>query len=161
MQYVIVYPYIKYDFEEMSPKNQDVMVVEKLKPAHLKGLLNLIGGKIEEGETPEETALRELKEETDVTGYDPVYLGEITGSWGSVHCIKVRVVSLDCFPPDEEIEKPYWTKWRYIKDDPRLIPNLRLIIPLMMTDTAGWKIEDENNRGDVVTMGLTLQTHRS
>ncbi len=40
-----------------------------------KGFWTVPGGFIEPGETPEEAALRELHEETGITGYDPVLLG--------------------------------------------------------------------------------------
>ena len=47
----------------------DVLLVLKDKPEWQKGKLNLPGGKVEEGETPEEAATRELKEES---GYSPI-----------------------------------------------------------------------------------------
>jgi 8-oxo-dGTP diphosphatase len=44
-----------------------VALIRKNKPEWQKGKLNAIGGKIEEGETPEEAMIREFKEETSVT----------------------------------------------------------------------------------------------
>lgn len=47
--------------------NQSVLLVKKNKPEFQKGLLNGIGGKIEEGETPLEAMKREFREETGIS----------------------------------------------------------------------------------------------
>jgi len=41
----------------------NVVVIEKLKPAYQKGKINGVGGKIEPGETPENAIIREFNEE--------------------------------------------------------------------------------------------------
>jgi 8-oxo-dGTP diphosphatase len=46
---------------------ENVVLIEKQKPDWQKGRLNGIGGKIEEGETPEEAMIREFREETGAT----------------------------------------------------------------------------------------------
>jgi len=51
-----------------SPDFAHVMVLNKLHgPAFLHGKLNFPGGHIEEGETPEQAASRECKEEADIS----------------------------------------------------------------------------------------------
>lgn len=43
-----------------------ILLIEKTKPAWQKGLLNGIGGKIENGELPMEAMVREFREETGI-----------------------------------------------------------------------------------------------
>lgn len=53
-----------------SPEFELVWLITKQKPEWQKGCLNGIGGKIEEGETPSYSAVRELKEESGITVYE-------------------------------------------------------------------------------------------
>lgn len=48
-------------------KKTVVLLVEKKRPEWQKGLLNGVGGSIEEGETPEQTMHREAREEVGLT----------------------------------------------------------------------------------------------
>lgn len=50
-----------------SPGHKKVVLIQKKKPAWQEGLLNGVGGKIENGETPEMAMAREFKEETGVS----------------------------------------------------------------------------------------------
>ena len=64
------------------PLTDWVLIVKKDRPEWQKGRYNLPGGKIEEGEFPEEAAIRELEEEAGLKPImAPVLMGEITGSW--------------------------------------------------------------------------------
>lgn len=63
-----------------EPKLDSVWLIEKQKPEWQKGCLNGIGGKIEDGETPMECAIRELKEEAGVTIQVLVELGLMKGT---------------------------------------------------------------------------------
>lgn len=56
MRYVLVLP--------VERKTGRLVMVEKTKPAWQAGRLNYPGGKLEEGETPRQAAVRELQEET-------------------------------------------------------------------------------------------------
>lgn len=47
-----------------SPNGRAVALIRKERPDWMKGKLNAIGGKIEEGESPYEAMVREFKEET-------------------------------------------------------------------------------------------------
>lgn len=49
-----------------SPDRQSVLLINKTKPAWMKGLLNGIGGKIENGETGAEAMRREAHEEANL-----------------------------------------------------------------------------------------------
>lgn len=122
----------------------DTLLVLKDKPAWQKGLLNLPGGKVEEGETPEQAAVREIIEES---GYEPIFpareLGFMQDGSNVIHC--TRVIITDHTPPrphEGETQQILWMKWWDAVRDPRLIPNLRVIIPLLRTGVEGWIIGD-------------------
>lgn len=60
-----------------SPDFENVVLIEKNKPAWQKGKYNGIGGKIEEGETPGEAMRREFEEEAGLSIDDWLYLCKI------------------------------------------------------------------------------------
>lgn len=70
-------------------------------------------------------------------------LGKITGSWGNVYCVRVPVFDTKISPGPNETEVVSWVDWREIRQHPLLIPNLRLVIPLMMMNVMDWEIVDE------------------
>jgi len=132
-----------------------ILLIEKLKPDWQKGRFNLPGGKIEEGETPEEAAIRELKEETDL---------DALCDWdliGDVHCFgvmlddavdgsKIHCVKVDVSYRQEVIsktdERVAWYSWDDVKNHARLIPNLQIIIPLMRMNVDSFTIIDNHQR---------------
>ena len=121
------------------------LLVLKNAPAWQVGKLNLPGGKIEEGESPLQAAIRELKEET---GYDPLQQPELMG-WiednnSIIYCLDVRISSLagPPTPREEETEIVDWYRIEDLMQDSRLIPNLRVIIPLIFCGTPDWVITD-------------------
>lgn len=143
---VIVYPFPVDSFSLKLP-----MVLKK-KPDYLVGYLNLPGGKLNPGEDPIAGAIRELKEETgldDIESYDGMcyypceYMGIIEGIKCIIHCIKVPVCSRqELNPGQDETEKIEWYDFPELLKLPNLIPNLRLIIPLIYKNIKGWKIKD-------------------
>lgn len=119
----------------------DVLLIEKLKPEWQKGKFNLPGGKIEPNESIHEAAQRELQEETGIyCGLNDIeLLGRIYGEWGECyvcHCI----YDFEQEPEQMESEKlhtmPYWEAL----EDPRLIDNLRLVIPWCRCQLQGWSL---------------------
>ncbi len=66
-----------------------------------------------------------------------------------VNCVKVDVCHNQKLEPrPEECEKVAWYDWTTVMDDKRLMPNLRIIIPLMMADVDGWTLRGyEPTRG--------------
>jgi 8-oxo-dGTP pyrophosphatase MutT (NUDIX family) len=129
---------------------ESFIIVKKDRPKWQYNLFNLIGGSIEEGETPQQAAVRELEEET---GLKPISEPEILGTINSqlhiigpsdviVYCVKLSVSTAKIKPRSEETEVPMFVTYREIKDDPELIKNLKVIIPLMQCGLSGWKVED-------------------
>lgn len=142
--YVLVYPYA-FDADE------HVLLVRKQSPDWQKGKLNLVGGKVEEGEDPKIAAIRECREETSISldEYSVEKLGTIQGPWGRVHVFNGLADSgrIDD-PAPEDPNNPETVAWHYICDvlgKPDLIPNLNFIIPLCHLAVPGWTILDSVN----------------
>ena len=126
-----------------------LLLTLKDRPAWQAGCLNLPGGKVEEGETEIACAVRELKEET---GLDPKYapredgtpvgvtlMGAIVGDAFIVYCVSVNVRHDQPIQPREgETEVAKWYEWDEIKREQNLMPNLRVIVPLIMAGVSGW-----------------------
>jgi 8-oxo-dGTP diphosphatase len=145
--------YVLINAQKFAGNHEHILLIEKQKPEWQKGKYNLVGGKVEPGEDPVDAAQREFTEETGfkspVTSVE--FMGVVTGNWGSIYCFN-KAVS-DFIPKNEEIEKVFWTNWKKIKDDERLMPNLRVIIPLMTMGLQGWTIVDNGT-----TWGEKLHT---
>lgn len=120
----------------------------RLKDDWQKGHFNLVGGKINTGESVIDAALRELHEEAGLTSAIPgceKVMGKITGSWGTVHCVKITVPFVDPEPEsgEEKSQCVAWATWREMANSPLLIPNLRVILPLMSLGVTDWVVHDE------------------
>lgn len=140
-RYVIVYV--------ANPFREDkILLVTKDKPEWQKGKLNLLGGKVEDDEIPAEAAIRELKEESGLeTRFAPHYFGRIEGDEYIVYCYCIIVDSNELNPRPEETQEIDWYNWYDVKNYDNLIPNLKLIIPLIRCDVDNWVINqiNENN----------------
>lgn len=152
----------------------DVLLVLKDRPAWQKGRLNLIGGKVEEGEDPITAAVRELKEEAGLVPLEnqpPLYCGKI---WGPVcphkggqfiiHCIRLDVDTYDSQflkPRDGETEVVEWFGFKDAWADERLMPNLQVTVPLMHLGVTGWNITDQCSVSGVHDVVLQLPLKKS
>src|SRR5688572_2581496 len=111
---------------------EEILLVLKDRPASQAGRFNCVGGKIEEGETPLEAVIREVKEES---GYnfaaEPKLIGQMLDNKSQIFCFYGQVKGpLVPQPREGETEKVEWFNWYQIKEDPRVIPNLKVIVPL-------------------------------
>jgi 8-oxo-dGTP pyrophosphatase MutT (NUDIX family) len=133
-QYVLIYA---------PSENNTLPMVLKDRPEELKGMLNMPGGKIEEGEVVIEAARRELQEETGLTPRNiPVLMGRILGSKSEIHVIKIEVHEEPLRPREDETEVFSWHNRVSVCMHPKLMPNLRLVIPLCVSGATGWTVKD-------------------
>lgn len=145
MEYVLVYARPKFDEQSRC------LVILKNRPVYLAGKLNLPGGKIENNETPEVAGIRELKEETGLDGYNVLKCGEVKFEDNTIHCISVDVDEYDFKTPKTqpgETESCRWVLWHEIRHDHRLMPNLKLIVPMMQSRATNWTLlnrDEETN----------------
>lgn len=117
------------------------MFIKKTRPNWQAGKINIPGGKIEEGETPEQAAYRELKEESGVVGFNHLYCGKMFFEDGVIHCIRIDCDFVELKKPENETEECFWLSWDKAQLDPNLIPNLKMIVPLMAAKNIGWEIK--------------------
>lgn len=128
----------------------EVVLIERLNEPHA-GKLNLPGGKIQEGESPEVAAVRELLEETGLKAVlaDTRLLGTIEGEFGVVHVCYCPYRSTPALGPSQEAHTLSPDEGQVLTlsvsealADPLLIPNLKVIIPLCIAKASGWQIQD-------------------
>lgn len=129
-----------YSVGFMFDRNREwVALIKKARPEWQKGLLNGIGGHIENGETPLEAMVREFKEETGL-------LTELSDWELYVHIVNEEVnyqlYIFRCFYNDshlinlrnEDIQEPIYSC--SVSNLPlNIIPNLRWLIPLALDKT--------------------------
>lgn len=130
---------------------QEIALIERKKDDWQIGKLNLPGGSIEPGEAPEVAAHRELKEETGIDSslLDIKVIGLISGPGWKVHV---------CYCPYQPWKngaaqepqslcgvegKIVTMRVSELINDPRLIPNLKLIIPFCLAKVTGWEIRED------------------
>ncbi|MGM0417820.1 MAG: NUDIX hydrolase [Thermodesulfobacteriota bacterium] len=92
----------------VADENKNILLVKRSVPPKI-GMWCLPGGFMEIGETPEETALRELKEETDINGKISDLLGVLSHPsilYGSVSItgFAVEKFSGTIFPGDDAMD---------------------------------------------------------
>ncbi len=131
---------------ETPVHSEFVLLIEKNRPDWQKGRYNLPGGHIEKGETIHEAAVRELREETNLEC--PPEKAHIMGTIeGDDYIVYVCRCNFDAFHQDgtESLtdERVFWTPLHQALNDPKLIDNLRLIIPFCLAGLMGWHIVSE------------------
>jgi len=122
-------------------KNKDMVVlIEKLKPTWQQGLLNGVGGKVEDGENAQEAMAREFKEETGAYTfqYNWRLFATMTGDAWEVDCF--MIVDEDVFKKastktDEKIFKLNIND--VYKQASQTVSNLPWLIPMALDENYG------------------------
>ena len=161
-KYVLIYAYdINFNIQQQK---QYVLLVHKNRPAWQAGCYNLLGGKIEPNETPYQAAIRELKEES---GLDPVNTdslpestepaGMVINPYSLIYCFSIPVDHRQPICPRAvETESVQWHCWQEIQHSKLLMPNLRIIVPLMIANIANWYIHGKEIYPQIYDVNIRL-----
>jgi len=166
-EYVVAYAFT------VESGSRRIPMILKNKPAHLKGVLNFPGGKVEKGEDPITAAVRELKEETgldEIGVYDgmvpmaPELVGTVYGWDSIIHVVTVPVCGRqELAQLPTETEKVGWFDLTKLQCHPKLMPNLRVVIQLIQAGCKGWEVVDRKHdfRQEMHTVELYLNTAKN
>ena len=112
---------------------------------HNNGYYDIPGGKIEDGETPEETSIREFKEETGITIKKQHYIGHNTIEYPD-RIFEFKIYLVDDYSGDPlEFEENY-SMWINVDDlykEERLFPSIEVI--KYLKDGMNLKIDCDSN----------------
>ena len=119
-----------------------VVLIRKNKPAWQKGLLNGVGGKIDDYETAHDAMVREFREETGITHHHWTRVTQMNFQWKSFPTVRFAETVVHCFATrlpkgndnltqttDEQVGLFSVTDAR---NHPKIIPNLRWLIPMAL-----------------------------
>ena len=112
---------------------------------HDNGFYDIPGGKIEEGETKEETSIREFKEETGITILKQHYIGHNTIEYPE------RIFEFEIFIVDEYSGEPLeleennsmWVDIADILNEPKIFPSIEVI--RWLKNDMNVKVECDSN----------------
>ena len=121
---------------------------------HVVGFYDIPGGKIEEGETSEETSIREFKEETGMDIIKQHFIGKIYLEYPD------RFYDFDVFIVDEYQGEPQefeenssmWVDINEIQNEPRIFGCIKAI--KYLKDNLNLKIESDANDENVIIYEL-------
>lgn len=112
-----------------------VWLIRKTKPEWQKGLLNGIGGKIEDGETPFQAMCREFKEEADLDIDSWKHFANLTDTFGyDVYCFYAHSDKIGRSMTEELIGRYHLN---YVNETDLVIPNLKWLIPMALSFDNG------------------------
>jgi 8-oxo-dGTP diphosphatase len=128
-----------------------ILLIHKDRPEWQKGRINYVGGKVEVGESYQEAAFRELKEETGISVDSMSFCGLIKGCGFVVHCFSCQVDGTqEICPREGETELVEWCCIEDVVKDPKLMDNLKIIIPLIRFGISSWRLKEVTQRDWVV-----------
>ena len=102
----------------------DFVMVEQFRPGNRAVTIEFVAGLVEDGESPEETALRELEEETGHCGGEATVIGEVFPNAALQNNRLFIVLVKDCRPNGERDEDP----GEYIRPTTRSPDDINAII---------------------------------
>ncbi len=123
-------------------REEAVLLMVKARPEWQRGRMNGVGGEIKSGETPRQAMVREFREETSVeTDEDKwTYFACIEANDHTVHCfaaVNVARMGEGCVKNQDKTEPLIWVYYALLQSCQFLIPNLKYLIPLAVTQTIG------------------------
>lgn len=156
VEYVLVYA-------DMVPARggSSVLIIERAKKDWQFGRMNLLGGHVEEGETPVAAGIRELLEESGIHASTPDChaVGVMEGDGWRVHVVRCpwheKYGGVFQLPTDSAEGPITRVPVNVVTSLPKLIPNLRLIIPLVDAGVTGWTLKPTSD--DELGWSITLE----
>lgn len=123
----------------ISEDESKVLLIRKNKPEWMRGFLNGLGGKIEEGETPLQAMCREFQEEAGLLTTYWTLLGRFSDDDTFEVYFFYKKMNIDRYvqKTDEEIGR-FFVSDLY---DMEVVTNLRWLIPLCLDDCVNKPIE--------------------
>lgn len=146
-----------------TTKKTRLVLIQRTKDDWQKGFVNLPGGHVEEGESPVDAACREVEEETGLICIPQMSfkVGEIIVHDALIHVVVCKYPSL---VKGKGLQKPVTKapeegniiqlRWDEIKNRKELMPQLRIIMPLCMTETVGWTLHLDHATDDEFRLEL-------
>ncbi|BBI30768.1 7,8-dihydro-8-oxoguanine triphosphatase [Cohnella abietis] len=106
------------------------------------GRWNGVGGKIEDKETPIESVIRETKEETGISIFEPRYSGQVTwisnGQKTGMYCYIAEVNNEFIYNTPVEVQEGIlsWKKleWVFHPKNKGVLPHLKEFLPIMFSN---------------------------
>ncbi|MNW41178.1 8-oxo-dGTP diphosphatase [compost metagenome] len=111
------------------------------------GRWNGVGGKIEVGETPLESVIRETNEETGILLTNPKYTGQVTwfknGEKTGMHCFIADVNDNYDYATPIEVKEGIlsWksSDWIFHSRNKGVLPHLQAFLPIMLEDSKTYE----------------------
>lgn len=109
-----------------------VVLIQKNKPAWQKGLLNGVGGKIEENELAHEAMVREFREETGITHHHWTRVTQMNFNGAEVIVFATRLPKGHNNLTQMTEEQVGLYSIIDVRNHPKVIPNLRWLVPMAL-----------------------------
>lgn len=98
-----------------------------------KNRWNGVGGKIEQGESPEQAAVREVKEETGMQVQNMTYRGIVTwNGLGGMYVFLIDDVRGELRESEEG--RLEWKRLDWVWQSPQVVSNIRYFLPVMLEE---------------------------
>jgi 8-oxo-dGTP diphosphatase len=129
-------------------QNDEMLLLYRLKNPNIHKW-NGVGGKIEEGETPRESVIREVKEETGLTIEHPIYKGIV--SWNNIAGMYVYLANEINGKVIESDEGPLeWKSLEWIKTSSEIVSNIPVFLNHLLNNDPPKEYAFSYNNGVIM-----------